>query len=187
MQKLEIFRNSLVALVGEAHVHQLHEGNGKGSSELRKERRKGFLDEADRLLMEYGFDQAEKGMPLQRLTLPITLLVADNVRVPFEVQIQIGRSSVSLSRNGVRGRRKYTEILAKYSDTGEKRSLFSVEENSSEHLRQGEEFPCRVVRNTIIRNKYRGIASNDQVLEGFRAINFIASQFSKNHNSIPTT
>lgn len=178
MQKLEVFRNSLAALVGETPVHQ-SEARRKEVPELREERESEFLRIAG-LLFQNKSDHAPEKEPYQRLTDPTDLLIHDHVNNPFKVQVQVRRSIVS----DVKGQGSCTEILATYS-TGETHSVFSVEKKPT--LRSGKKSICPVKQETIARNRYGAVASNDEVLEGLRSIYFIAGKSSKKTNSVRTT
>src|SRR3989344_3852480 len=162
----ELNREAMIGIVAEAFGSKSREEGRREALRLRKEQRIAFLGIADELLQEHGYDRVEEGSP-QRLTHPVDLLVDDHIETYYTVQLQVARTFIACGPNG-EDKTRFTEILTTDPSTEEEYSLFSIEENSDERTRSGETSPFRVDRNTIIRNQYGTVASNQEVSRGLR-------------------
>ena len=174
----------MVAIVEEALGPLSQEKGRKEALRLRKERKTAFLEKADAILRGHGYDHTEEGKPPQTLTNPINVSIGDQT-----LQVQVARSIHAYTMYGAKDETRHTEIQATDQVTGIRYSLFSIEENSVEYPGSGEEsLPHRADRSTIIRNQFGSVASNEQVLRGLQAINFIADELAKQilHQSVPT-
>lgn len=138
-------------------------------SKLRRERRDLFLAEADRLLRIYGSEQdmlmgGERGH--QRITPSIEVIASSGQRL----LVQVAEVTSAVTSEFLILEERWTTIQAHKSDTGSEYSLFSVGQTS--HRPWG----LNPRTTSVIRNSYGGIASNEQVLRGLQAIDFIAYQ-----------
>lgn len=181
MAMQEANRQSMFAIVEEALGFQSKEKGRKETLRLRKERRTVFLEKADALLRGHGYDQTEEGESPQRLTRPIDVLIGDQT-----LQVQVVRSINTNQIYDTKHEKRLTEILATDPDTEIKYSLFSIEENFHEYIRSEEASPLGADRKTIIRNQFGTVASNQEVLRGLQAINFIADQLENQLLDQPT-